>query len=104
MFNSLMGLLTLIYLFKNIFNKEIKILNYLGKDTLIIMGTHQILIEVIGVFTNCERYNMSMSFFIFLIVMLLEIPIMYLINNHLSWILGKFNRKKYYNYLKYKVK
>lgn len=93
-FNSLIGSLTLIYLFKNIFNKEIKILNYLGKNTLIIMGTHQILIEIIGVFTNCERYNMSMSFFIFLIVMLLEIPIIYLINNHLSWILGKFNRKE----------
>ena len=92
-FNSLIGSLTLIYLFKNIFNKEIKILNCLGKNTLIIMGTHQILIEIIGVFTNCERYNMSMSFFIFLIVMLLEIPIIYLINNHLSWILGKFNRK-----------
>lgn len=93
-FNSLIGSLTLIYLFKNIFNKDIKILNYLGKNTLIIMGTHQILIDIIGVFTKCERYNRSISFFIFLIVVLLEIPIIYLINNYLPWILGKFNRKE----------
>lgn len=93
-FNSLIGSLALIYLFKNILNKDIKFLNYLGKNTLIIMGTHQILIEIIEVFTKCERYNRSIAFGIFLMVILLEIPIIYLINNYLSWILGKFNRKE----------
>lgn len=92
--NSLIGSIALIYLFKNIFNNNIKFLIYLGKNTLIIMGTHQILIDIIGVFTNCERYNRSISFFIFLIVVLLEIPIIYLINNYLPWILGKFNKKE----------
>lgn len=52
----------------NIFNKDIKILNYLGKNTLIIMETHQILIEIIGVFTKCERYNRNISFFLFIII------------------------------------
>lgn len=93
-FNSLIGSLALILLFKNILNKDIKILNYLGKNTLIIMGTHQVLIEIIEVFTKCERYNNGVSFIIFIIVILLEIPIISLINNYLPWMLGKFNKKE----------
>ncbi|WP_196048872.1 acyltransferase family protein [Clostridium saudiense] len=91
--NSLIGSIALIYLFKNIFN-NIKFLSYLGKNTLIIMGTHQILIKIIEVFTKYERYNMSISFVIFLINILLEIPIIYLINNYLPWILGRSSRKE----------
>lgn len=96
-FNSLIGSLALICLFKNIFNKEIKILSYLGKNTLIIMSTHQILIEIIGVFTKCEGYSRGISFIILIIVILLEIPIIYLINNYLPWMLGKFDRREKLN-------
>lgn len=82
-------------LFKKIFdNKEIESLRFFGRNTLIIMFTQQLIINYINKFTGVDYYNTLYGIVTFLVVILIEIPIIYVIKNYLSFMIGKFPKKK----------
>ena len=94
-FCSTINSFCIIILFEKMFNnKEIKSLRFLGINTLIIMSTQQLIINYINKFTGINYYNTLYGIVVFLVVILIEIPIIYLINNYLPFIIGKFNRKE----------
>lgn len=94
-FCSIVNSFCIIVIFKKIFdNKEIKSLKFFGRNTLIIMSTQQLIINYINKFTGVDYYNTLYGIVVFLVVILIEIPIIYLINNYLSFMIGKFPKKE----------
>lgn len=59
-------------------------MTYLGKNSLIIMATHQIFMQI------SEKVGINNYFIEFLFVMVCEFVIIWIINNYALWILGKF--------------
>lgn len=84
---SLLSSISLILLFKNI---KIRYINYFGVNTVIILGIHGILLKVLNFTTS----NYFLGIFMLISVMIIQIPIIYVINNYAPWILGKFNKKE----------
>ena len=88
---SILGSLSIIYLFKKI--KQSYILKYLGENSLIIMATHQVLLEkFINVVTGGE-YTYLTGFLTLLLIILIEIPIIEIINRYMPFMLGRFPKK-----------
>jgi len=59
-------------------------MTYLGKNSLIIMATHQIFMQI------SEKVGINNYFIEFLFVMVCEFITIWIINNYALWILGKF--------------
>jgi fucose 4-O-acetylase-like acetyltransferase len=94
-FCSIVNSFCIIIIFKKIFdNKEIESLRFFGRNTLIIMSTQQLIINYINKFTGVDYYNTLYGIVTFLVVILIEIPIIYVIKNYLSFMIGKFPKKK----------
>ena len=84
---SIIGSILIIYLFKTV--KQSKMLNYIGKNSLIIMATHQVLLErFINAFTG-RKYTYLTGLLVFLVILIIEIPIIEIINRYLPFMLGK---------------
>lgn len=89
-FCSLLGSLSIIFLFKNYTNiLTNKLLIFLGRNSLIVMATHQLIIICINSITNQYIYGYFKGLIILLIVVFLEIPIIILINIYCPFMLGK---------------
>lgn len=89
---SILGSVSIIYLFKKI--NQSSILKYLGENSLIIMATHQVLLEkFINVVTG-GQYTCLTGFIILILIVLIEVPIIYVINRYLPFMIGKFPKKK----------
>ena len=58
------------------------------------MFTQQLIINYINKFTGVDYYNTLYGIVTFLVVILIEIPIIYVIKNYLSFMIGKFPKKK----------
>lgn len=81
---ALIGSMGVIYLFKK---NSVPLLSYWGINSLIVMSTHQILIELmikIGIDNNFLKFGF---------IIMLEILIIYIINNYFPYILGKKTKK-----------
>lgn len=68
---------------------RLKILNFLGKNTLIIMGIHPILIGVIQKLRDYEKATVGSGIEIFLVVLVLCVPFIYMLNRFLPFLVGK---------------
>ena len=92
---GVLGTISMILIFKKIGERNVfkKLFKYFGMNTLVIMATQQIIINYINRFTKQQYYLGFEGFYMFLIVILIEIPIIYVINNYARWILGKFKNK-----------
>lgn len=86
--NSIIGTLLIIYAFKKI-NLNLNILKYFGINTIIIMSTQQVILNVISVFTGQAYYKNIMGIIVFIVTILIEIPIIEIINRYLPFMLGK---------------
>ena len=91
-FNSIMGSLLIISISKKINGS--KVLEFLGKNTLIIMATHQLIIETILKSSLIKYLNDIMIIFI---ILLLEYPLIKIINKYLPFMLGKKREKSIVN-------
>lgn len=86
--NSISGSLFIIQLFKKIqLEKTKSVFSFIGINSLFIMCNHQSLISIIKVFNQNK-------FIILMIVIILQYPFIKFINNHASWMLGKFKKKE----------
>lgn len=69
-------------------------IKYFGTNTLIIMSTHQMILNIIIVkFTNMDYYGYIVGIGIFLLIALMEIPIIHIINNYIPFMIGKSIKK-----------
>lgn len=95
-FCSIVGSLSVIIFFKKISNriKYKKILMFFGRNTLIIMSTQQIIINYINIVTKSQYYSTKEGLIVLLIVMIIELPIIYIINNYLPFMIGKLKKQK----------
>lgn len=90
--SGIIGSMTIIFLFKKI---NIRYLEYLGKNSIIIMATHQLILTyIVNTISGSERYGYIIGLIVAFIIILIEIPIIYLINNYLPWMLGKFKKRE----------
>lgn len=93
-FCSALGSLSMIFIFKkciHIYNN--KTLIFFGKNSLIIMATQQFIIDCINSLTKEFTYGYFIGFLIFLIIIIIEVPLIKLINSYLPFMLGKKNNK-----------
>ena len=92
---SVVGSFTVILFFKKISNKfdNIKLLNYIGLNSLIIMSTHQLILDIINRITGAWGYSTLFGLVICMIIIIIEVPIIYIINRYLPFMIGKFNKK-----------
>lgn len=93
---SILGSFCIILLFKNLSERNISnnILKFFGINTLIIMSSQQFIINCINKLTKMNYYNTLYGLAIFILVIVIEIPIIYIINNYIPWMLGKFIKRE----------
>ena len=95
---SIFGSYLVILTFKKIKHKKInKIFNYYGTNSLIVMATQQVILSyfisrITGI--NAFNYNYLYGIVILIVIMIIEIPIIYIINNYLPFMLGNFLKRK----------
>ncbi|MDU6533812.1 MAG: acyltransferase family protein [Intestinibacter bartlettii] len=92
---SIIGSYFSIFLFKRIATiREFKLLEYFGRNSLIIMATHQIILEFFNKILNISFDGFLLPVTILLVVLIIEIPIIYIVNNYLPFMIGKFKKKE----------
>lgn len=91
-FNSIIGSLLIIAIAKKI--NCSKVLEFLGQNTLIIMATHQLILQAILKSSLIKYLNNIMIIFI---ILLLEYPLIKIINKYLPFMLGKKREKSIVN-------
>lgn len=85
--NSILGSLNIIFISKKLTSR---LLSFWGRNTLIIMATHQLILTM---FSKIDIVN-ELNFIIKLIlVLIIEYPIIILINNYALFLLGKLKKK-----------
>lgn len=89
------GSLGIILLAKRLDDANLKLLKFLGLNTMVILCTHNIIIEIIRLldyklFGNILlKYNMYGSFLLCGIIVLIEIPIILVCNKYFYYLFGK---------------
>lgn len=89
--NSILGSFILIELCKLVKSNE---LTYLGKNSLIIMAIHLNLIYLFNKYIGLNLYGYISGLILCILIILIEIPIIYVIDNYLPFMIGKFPKKK----------
>ena len=90
---GIVGTFLIIGISKNIDNR---LFQFIGKNTITILGTHSILIESLHKFLNLSNGNKSLLL-LFLIIMIIELPWMYFYDKYFPRLIGK-NYKKVNNH------
>ena len=85
--NSILGSLNIIFISKKIASK---LLSFWGRNTLIIMGTHQLILTIFSKINIVNELNFITKL---ILVLVIEYPIIVLINNYATFLLGKFKKK-----------
>lgn len=89
--NSIIGTLFIIYTFKKI-KTNLNVLKYFGVNTIIIMGTQQVILDNISIHTGEQHYNYIIGTLVFIVTVLIEIPIIEIINRYMPFMIGKFKK------------
>lgn len=91
MLNAIVGSTLIILLFKKINIKTY----YFGVNSLVLMATHQTVIQGIVRFLPGWPYEgYIIGGIVLLLTIIIEIPIIYVINTYVPWMLGKFKKKE----------
>ena len=95
---SISGSILVIFISKKIKTERInKLFKYYGVNSLIVMATQQLILwYVINKVTGIESfsYGYISGVITLVVIMVIQIPIIYIINNYLPFMLGKFPKKK----------
>lgn len=90
---SILGTVLIISICKKIDNKNLSKLKYFGANSLIIMITHKSIINIITYFIGIYT-DYIFGTIMFIVVVLIEIPIINIINKYLPFTIGKFKKKQ----------
>lgn len=90
---SIIGSFSILFLLKKFNSNK---LMYIGKNSLIIMATHDIIIMILKKFIDINFNDYFIGFLIFILVMCIQIPIIKLINKYTPWMIGRFKKKEKY--------
>ncbi len=85
--NSVLGSLNIISISKKI---NSKLLSFWGRNTLIIMGTHQLILTMLAKINMVNEFNFITKL---ILVLVIEYPIIVIINNYTPFLLGKLKKK-----------
>lgn len=88
-FNSVIGVANIIFIAKKI--RRNKILSFFGKNTLIIMATHQLILRII---INSSIINYLNGVVLMFLMLIIEYPIIITINKNLAFLIGKTKDNK----------
>lgn len=91
LFNSVLGSYVLIEVCKKIKSKS---LIYLGKNSLIIMWLHLDLIFLFREYIGMNIYQYGIGLIATMVIILIEIPVIEIINRYLPFIIGRWYKKK----------
>ena len=91
LFNSVLGSYILIEICKKIKSKS---LIYLGKNSLIIMWLHLDLIFLFREYVGMNIYQYGIGLIATIVIILIEIPVIEIINRYLPFIIGRWYKKK----------
>lgn len=101
-FNSIftsIAVLNIFYYCEMKLKYKFKFLDYFGRNSIVILCTNNLLIEVIRLLDYFVTGNILISwgilgnFIFFIILVLMEVPIIMLSNGHLSFLFGKLRRQ-----------
>jgi fucose 4-O-acetylase-like acetyltransferase len=100
------GIFTYVYLFKKIGSS--KVLEYYGKNSLIILALHfplkdvltKVLALSLGVNTEYFYYNLGFALSLTIMNLVLLIPVIYVVNNYFPFLLGKKGSSKNFEDIK----
>lgn len=87
---GLIGTYLIIGIAKHIDNK---LFQYIGQNTIIILATHSILIKPLHTLFKLEYSNKSLVFLLIMII-IIELPIIYICNKYFPKLVGKYKEKK----------
>lgn len=90
--NTTLGSMSILYLCKKI--KSNKTLLWIGVNSLTIMCTHQNIIHIFRKITNNDLNTYILGLVLLVAILIIEIPITYIVNNYLPFMLGKFKKKE----------
>lgn len=91
--DSILGAITIILIFKKI-NLNNKFIKYCGMNSLLIFVTHGNIIYLFRKFINENMHGYISGLVLFLLIMIIEVPIIEIINKYLPFMTGKFKRKE----------
>lgn len=85
--NSILGSLNIIFISKKLTNR---LLSFWGRNTLIIMATHQLILTMFSKIDIVNELNFITKL---ILVLIIEYPTIILINNYAPFLLGKLKKK-----------
>lgn len=85
--NSILGSLNIIFISKKLTSR---LLSFWGRNTLIIMATHQLILTMFSKIDIVNELNFITKL---ILVLIIEYPIIILINNYALFLLGKLKKK-----------
>lgn len=89
---SILGSILIISICKKFEGFNLNLLKYFGMNSLIIMITHKSILNIIAYFIGIYTDYVYGSI-MFIVVILIEVPIIYIINKYLPFTIGKFKYK-----------
>ena len=90
---SILGSVLIISICRKVESVELNKLKYFGVNSLIIMITHKSIINIIAHFVGIHN-DYIYGTIIFITIMLIEIPVIHIINKYLPFTIGKFKKKQ----------
>lgn len=97
LFNCIVASISIIVILKSI-KINIKPLEFYGKNSLLVMATHEWILGILSLFMEYRELEFSMSLAIFGALMIVEVLVIFIINACFSWPIGK-KKKGFYNYI-----
>lgn len=91
---GVIGSILILFTLKKLSNFNIKYLTYLGLNSIVIMATHQNVIKICQIILNNNLKDFWGGIILLITIFILEIPLVYIVNAYLPFILGKSKAKK----------
>lgn len=93
-FEILLGSIVILVIFRKIASRPLKLITWIGQNTIVLLTTHQTVLELIWVidehsFGLLNKMNGALPFALCMIVVLIEIPVIWICNHYLYFLFGK---------------
>lgn len=91
---GVIGSVLILFTLKKFNNFNSKYLTYFGLNSIVIMATHQNIIKVCQIVSNNNLKDILGGTLLLITIIILEIPLVYIVNKYLPFMLGRLNCNK----------